>query len=91
MRLWFRKNHAAVLSEDFAIQKRRQLRADLELYDAALRSLTDDLREERMRSGLAFYQELPTSMRSPRMQALQLGLVQLSNWHSQALKEHANL
>ncbi len=84
-------NNEVVPLEDFAVRRRGELLADLKLWDAALRSLTDDLRDERMRSGLAFYQGMPTSLKGPRMLALQAGLIQLSRWHSEALAEHASL
>ncbi len=89
--MFWRKRKSIEKPVEFEVLRRCQLLGDLKLWDAALRSLTDDLRDERMRSGLASYQELPTAMKSPKMQALQLGLIQLSNWHSQALAEYASL
>src|SRR6267142_5270194 len=75
--------------EPFEVRKRRELLADLQLYDAALDSITKDLGEERTKCGLAFYQEMPAARKSPRMLALQAGLIQLSRWHSETLREYA--
>jgi hypothetical protein len=77
--------------ERFEVRRKRELLADLKLWDETLASLTEDLGEERRGAGLAFYMEMPTSMKSPRMQALQAGLVQLSKWHSDTLAELAPL
>ena len=92
LRLWFfQKKHETVPLEDFAGRRRRELLADLDLYDAALDSITKDLGEERRKSGLSVFQEMPTSLKAPRMAALQLGLAQLSHWHSETLRELASL
>ena len=78
-------------TESYEAKRKRELFADLKLWDAALDSLVGELRDERTASGLTFYQEMPTSLKSPRMLALQAGLNQLARWHSDALKEYANL
>ncbi len=91
MMFWRKTKVIQEPGERFEVIRKRELLQDLALWDSALHSLTGALRVERTRSGLASYQELPTAMKSPRMLALQAGLIQLSNWHSQALKELANL
>ncbi len=79
------------IPEPFARRRRRELLADLKLYDAALASITSDLGEERRKSGLSFFEEMPTSLKGPRMLALQLGLTELSRWHSETLRQYAEL
>jgi hypothetical protein len=78
-------------TESFESKRRRELLADLKLWDAALASLTVDLGEERRKSGLAFYVEVPTSMKSPRMQALLSGVCELTRWRNNVLAEYAAL
>ena len=77
--------------EPFEVRRRVGLLQDLKFYDGGIASITSDLRDERTKSGLTFYQEMPTSLKGPRMLALQAGLIQLSCWHSEALREYASL
>ena len=77
--------------EPWEVVRKRELLLDLKLWDNSIASITRDLGEERRKCGLAFYQEMPTSLKSPRMLALQAGLTQLSRWHSEALREYASL
>jgi hypothetical protein len=78
-------------TESFEVRRRRELLADLKLWDAALDSLIADLGEQRRKSGLAFFVELPTSIKAPRMCALQNGLTELAKWRNQTLTELAPL
>ena len=89
--LFWKKAKVIQPSEPFEVKRRRELLADLNLYDAALDSITKDLGEERRKSGLSFFEEMPTSLRGPRMLALQAGLNQLSRWHSETLRQYAEL
>ncbi len=91
MLFWRKAKVIQEASEPFEVKRRRELLVEINHLDLALASIHGDIGEERRRCGLSSFVELPTSLKSPRMQALQLGLIQLSNWHSQALKEHANL
>jgi hypothetical protein len=77
--------------ERYEVRRKHELLADLKLWDAALDSIITDLGEERRKSGLSFYAEMPTSMKSPRMLALQAGCNELSRWRNAALQEHAQL
>lgn len=79
------------VEERFEIRRKRELLCDLQLWDDSLASLTADLGEERRKSGLAFYVEMPTSMKSPRMRALLNGLTELCKWRNQTLAELATL
>jgi len=79
------------LIEPWATRRKRELRVEIQNLDVALASVTIDIGEERRKSGLSFYGGLPTSMKSPRMLALQAGLNALSHWHSETLREYADL
>ncbi|MGB7283311.1 MAG: hypothetical protein WBE13_13695 [Candidatus Acidiferrum sp.] len=72
-------------------KRKRELLTDLRLYDAALDSLLADIGEERRNCGLGFYLQMPNTMKSPKMQALQSGLIQLGQWRNQTLAELAPL
>jgi hypothetical protein len=78
-------------TEPFEVRRKRELLCDLKLWDDTLASLTADLGEERRKSGLAFYVGMPTSMKSPRMQALLAGVCELSQWRNRVLAEYAAL
>jgi hypothetical protein len=75
----------------FEVKKRRELLQDLKLWDGGIASITRDLGEERTKCGLSLFAEMPTSLKSPRMQALQAGINALSHWHSETLREYASL
>lgn len=80
-----KSNIPEVPAEPWFIVKKRELESDRRLYDDAIKSLTDAIGEERRASGLAINAGMPTSAMAPRMRLLQLGLIQLSRWHSDTL------
>ena len=77
--------------ESFEQRRKRELLGDLRLYDGGLASLLEEIGEARRECGLGFYLHMPTSMKSPRMQALQSGLIQLGQWRNAVLSELATL
>lgn len=79
------------IEEPFERRRKRELLAEIKRLDAALASLHGDIGEERRKSGLSVNSAMPTSLRSPKMQALMLGLTELSRMHSAALEEYATL
>lgn len=79
------------IEEPWHLRRKRELVTNLRLYDAALESLLADIGEERRNCGLGFYLHMPTTMKSPKMQALQSGLIQLGQWRNQTLAELAPL
>src|SRR5260370_33464738 len=76
--------------EPWEVRRKRELLVEIKNLDLALASITRDLGEERRKSGLGFYAEMPTSMKSPRRLALQLGLNELPRLHSATLTVLAN-
>lgn len=84
-------NSSEVHAEPWHITKKRELLADLKLWDDALASLLDAIGKARRESGLTIQLYSATSAMGPRMQALQAGLVQLSKWHSATLAALAAL
>lgn len=80
-----KSNNPEVPAEPWHVTKKRELESDRKLYDDAIRSLTEAIGEERRASGLAINIGMPTSAMAPRMRLLQLGLIQLSRWHSDTL------
>ncbi len=87
----FWRKPKAIEEPSFEVRRRRELILDLKLWDSSIASITADLGEERRKSGLCLFEEMPTSLKGPRMLALQAGLIQLSRWHSEALREYAAL
>ena len=87
----FWRKPKAIEEPSFEGRRRRELILDLKLWDSSIASITADLGEERRKSGLCLFEEMPTSLKGPRMLALQAGLIQLSRWHSEALREYAAL
>lgn len=85
-------NNSELPTEPFEVRRRRELLADLKLYDDGLASLTDEIRKERTESGGYFIQaELSTNTISLKLRVLLSGLNQLSRWHSEALAEFSRL
>ena len=87
-------NNAPVVhteTEPFEIRRRRELLADLKLWDAGISSLTDSIRAARMESGYYVQTALSTGAMSLRLRTLLSGLNQLSRWHSDTLAALAQL
>ena len=79
------------IEEPFERRRKRELLGEIKRLDAALASITTDLGEERRKSGLSVNAAMPTSLRSPKMEALHLGLSELGRLHSAALAEYEKL
>lgn len=86
-----KSNNSEAPTEPWQVTKKRELESDRKLYDDAIKSLTEAIGEERRASGLAINTWMPTSAMAPRMRLLQLGLIQLSRWHSNTLAALAAL
>jgi hypothetical protein len=77
-------------TEPWEVKRKRVLRKEIDDLWSAIISVQADIGQEKMRSGLCAEAGMPTP-RSPKMDALHLGLNELSRLHSAALAEHANL
>lgn len=75
--------------EPFEVKRRRELDADRRLLDAAMDSLLDDIRAERMLSGYATYSECPAA--SAKLAVLELGRSELIEQRNVVLRELASL
>ncbi len=76
-------------AEPFEVKRRRELDADRRLLDAAMDSLLDDIRVERMLSGYATYSECPAA--SAKLAVLELGRSELIEQRNVVLRELVNL
>ncbi len=91
MSLFWRKTKTVEKStEPWEVRRKRELRKEIDDLWSAITSVHADMGEERRCRGLSVEAGM-LSFRSLKMEALQLGLNELSRLHSAALAEHANL